>query len=407
MMKTSNNTLSVFLNKQHVGFLNKLPGQRMFFNFSEEYLHLQQRPTLSQSFFDNQSNLISETKTTQTRAPEFFSNLLPEGYLRQYLSEINNINSEREFQLLSILGEDLPGAIIIKDGDLEINSVNTNAADKSKKSSEEHLKFSLAGVQLKFSATFNKDLLTIPANGAGGNWIIKLSSQRFTRVPENEFSMLSLAKSIGIEVPEFKMIPSNHIRGLPKDIINPEENVFAIKRFDRAHAHRVHIEDFAQVYNLYPHLKYQKVSYSNMAKMIYDTIGDNALKEFIKRLTFNILIGNSDMHLKNWSLIYRDGVTPELSPAYDFVSTINYLKDNDMALSIVGEKNMHKVDLKLFEKMANKANLPSAFIKSTVIETVNKTIKSWRELKTSFPLTKESLNTIEKHMLSLPLSLDS
>ena len=50
-------------------------------------------------------------------------------------------------------------------------------------------------------------------------------------------------------------------------------------------------------------------------------------EEFIRRLVFNILIGNADMHLKNWSLIYPDRCRAALAPADDFVSTIAYIGD--------------------------------------------------------------------------------
>jgi serine/threonine-protein kinase HipA len=54
--------------------------------------------------------------------------------------------------------------------------------------------------------------------------------------------------------------------------------------------------------------------------------------EFIRRLTFSALIGNADMHLMNWSLIYPDRRTPQLSPAYDVWSTVVYLEDPHAAL---------------------------------------------------------------------------
>ena len=82
--------------------------------------------------------------------------------------------------------------------------------------------------------------------------------------------------------------------------------------------------------------------------MIWILTGETGLLEFIRRLVFTILIGNGDMHLKNWSFIYVDGLTPELSPAYDFVSTIPYIPDNQLALNLAGEKNMNAIGLEHF-----------------------------------------------------------
>jgi len=49
--------------------------------------------------------------------------------------------------------------------------------------------------------------LTIPAEGVGGSWIVKLPSTSFESVPENEFAMMTLARMIGINVPEVRLIP--------------------------------------------------------------------------------------------------------------------------------------------------------------------------------------------------------
>ncbi len=59
---------------------------------------------------------------------------------------------------------------------------------------------------------------------------------------------------------------------------------------------------------------------------------DRSIDQLVRRLTFSVLIGNGDMHLKNWSLIYRDRRRPELSPAYDLLSTVPYIQGNEAAL---------------------------------------------------------------------------
>jgi hypothetical protein len=64
------------------------------------------------------------------------------------------------------------------------------------------LRFSLAGVQLKFSAVMEASGgLTIPAHGVGGSWIVKMPSTQFATVPEVEFVMLELARAAGLDVP--------------------------------------------------------------------------------------------------------------------------------------------------------------------------------------------------------------
>src|SRR5207253_4544770 len=80
------------------------------------------------------------------------------------------------------------------------------------------LRFSLAGVQLKFSAVMEASGgLTVPAGGMGGSWIVKLPSARFAAVPENEFVMLELARRVGIAMPPNRLIDMAKIKGLPEE----------------------------------------------------------------------------------------------------------------------------------------------------------------------------------------------
>jgi len=56
-----------------------------------------------------------------------------------------------------------------------------------------------------------------------------------------------------------------------------------------------------------PSKKYESVSFANITGMVWQLTGEVGLTDFIRRLTFTILTGNGDMHLKNWSFIYKDG----------------------------------------------------------------------------------------------------
>ncbi len=92
----------------------------------------------------------------------------------------------------------------------------------------------------------------------------------------------------------------------------------------------------------------------------------NCTLVYISRLAYTILIGNGDMHLKNWSFIYHDGHTPELAPVYDMVSTIPYIPDETLALKFIKTKDMMLCDIKLFETMAEKAELPKKIVLDSV-----------------------------------------
>ena len=105
--------LDVRLNGRAIATLTHLQGDRTIFAFNEDYVEDANRPTLSLSYKDNLGGLITNSRPTQRVVPPFFSNLLPEGHLRRYLAERAGVNPQREFFLLWMLGQDLPGALSI------------------------------------------------------------------------------------------------------------------------------------------------------------------------------------------------------------------------------------------------------------------------------------------------------
>ena len=110
-----------------------------------------------------------------------------------------------------------------------------------------------------------------------------------------------------------------------------------------------------KVFGLYSAKKYGKASYDLMAEVIDAEAGETSLLEYVRRLVFTIAVGNGDMHVKNWSLLYEDGRTPILSPAYDFIPTIVYMKNDRLGLRLAGEDEFRKITLEHFQKLAARA----------------------------------------------------
>ena len=399
--------LEVALYGRRIGTLTLLPGDQTLFVFDQEYVDDLQRPTLSLSFKDVMGELITDIRRTRTRLPPFFSNLLPEGALREYLATKTGINPRREFFLLWMLGKDLPGAITVHAADgvtPPFERDDRKGIDEQSQGYDYH--FSLAGVQLKFSGMVNATGgATIPAAGVGGSWIIKLPSTIFDRVPENEFAMMELARAIGINVPEVRLIPLQAIQGIPQSRRQQGGNhALAVKRFDRTDSgERVHIEDFAQIFGVYPENKYERASYRNLAEVIWLETGESGLTEFIRRLVFNTLIGNGDMHLKNWSLIYPDRRAAQLSPGYDFVSTIAYLPDEKLALTLAHSKQITALTLDELTWFAAKARLPEKQVLDTAKETVRRFLKVWHRSKTAEQIEESVRAPIQQLVKQIPL----
>lgn len=373
-------TLEVRLGDTVVGALTHLGNEALIFTFDRTYLEAGgNRPTLSLGFKAADGGLVEQMRPTHVRLPPFFSNLLPEAHLRQYLAARGGVHPDREFFLIWLLGADLPGAIEIRslDGTAPpAESGTPTLADVEK----QPFRFSLAGVQLKFSALMETSKgLTLPLAGVGGDWIVKLPSPRFEAVPENEYAMMTLAKAVGIDVPEVRLVATKDIDRLPQDLPEAFGQSLAVRRFDRPNpGERVHIEDFAQVFGVYPENKYRKASYGSIARVLWLEAGEEAITEYTRRLVFNTLIGNADAHLKNWSLIYPDRRSPKLAPAYDLVATTPYLPADRLGLSLGDTKEFTEIDLERFRRFAEKAGLPVGIVLQIAKGTAERFRDLWR-----------------------------
>jgi serine/threonine-protein kinase HipA len=400
------NALSVRLHGKHIGVITRLAGDRQLFAFEQDYIDDENCATLSLSFKSSTGGLVTDTRPTGRRVPPFFSNLLPEGHLRDYLARRADVNPEREFFLLAVLGADLPGALVVapfEGGEQQIESEHDHQHDNERREDErgeKPLRFSLAGVQLKFSALMEATgCLTVPAGGMGGSWIVKLPSARYKAIPENEFAMLELARRVGIAVPENKLVEVASIKGLPAEAHTVEGQALAVKRFDRLPDGRpVHMEDFAQVFGEFPNHKYHNYSYANIAAVLWAEIGDEAVIEFVRRLVFSVVIGNADMHLKNWSLLYPDWRVPALSPGYDFVATLPYIPNDDLALSFGESKSLHDITPDQMRRFADTARIPASPLWQIVMETVGRAAAAWDELPEADVLPKALRTDIGQHI---------
>ncbi|HET6629077.1 MAG TPA: HipA domain-containing protein [Woeseiaceae bacterium] len=398
--------LNVLLYGAPVGTLTRVEGDRTLFAFNEAYIANENWPVLSLGFKDSFGQLMTEFNPVQTRVIPFFSNLLPEGRMRSYLAERAGVNPQREFFLLWVLGQDLPGAITMEPADGDAwPSDSGQGLELIEEARENALRFSLAGVQLKFSAIDNAGKgLTVPAKGIGGSWIVKLPSREFEGVPENEFSMMTLARLVGIDVPPIRLINVDAIGNLPKGVARLKGQALAIERFDRlSDGAAVHTEDFAQIFRLYPDDKYGKASAMNIATVIGAEGGEADIVEFVRRLTFNTLIGNADMHVKNWSMIYPDRRTATLAPAYDFVSTVAYIPDGAAALKVSRSKRFDEFSEDELAHMAARARLPEKIVLETARQTAALFHEHWHAEKKNLPLATAVIDAVEAHVKTVPL----
>ena len=110
------------------------------------------------------------------------------------------------------------------------------------------------------------------------------------------------------------------------------------------------------------------------------------------------------MHLKNWSLIYPDKRTPALSPAYDLLSTIPYIPNEDTAaLNYCRTKRMAEFDADELRALAAKARLPEKIIIDAATETVRRFRETWDAEKNNLAMPNKVNELIDEHAPTVPL----
>lgn len=375
-MTSSERKHSVWLGDYPVGTLNQR-GDYTWFVFTEEYVNDPGRPVLGLIFEQD----MHARHASALRLPPWFSNLLPEGRLRDWIAAERHVSVDREMELLAEVGHDLPGAVQVLPEDGLPHERRPVASTTPHAPEHPDWKFSLAGVGLKFSMVKHDDRLTLPAVGDGGDWIVKLPDRVYPDVPRNEYAMMCLARAAGIEVPDLRLVHRDHVSDLPSNVWpEHEEWAYAIRRFDRDDDRRlVHIEDLAQVRNIYPDHKYYG-NFETVAALLYRRHDTRSLREFARRLAFIVLISNGDAHFKNWSLIYRDPQHPTLSPAYDLVSTAAYRigdAPEDLGLKFGGTRRFDRVNLDTFARLQERLGAHDASLVDVVTALVHQVRELW------------------------------
>ncbi len=230
-------------------------------------------------------------------------------------------------------------------------------------------KLSIQGVQPKLSILLNVRKENFEVVEKGGRFILKPPHIRFDEVPQNEDLSMKLANAVGIEVPLHGMI------------YNQDGTLsYFIKRFDRSGNKKIATEDFSQLLQYSRDTKYD----SSMEKVI-SVIEKHCTFPVIEKLKlfrlviFNFLIGNEDMHLKNFSLITRKNQVT-LSPAYDLLNTTILMRaKEEIALPINGRKSkLTRHDLVYYFGI-ERLKLPVEVLEKEILNFRN-SLETWNDL---------------------------
>ena len=182
------------------------------------------------------------------------------------------------------------------------------------------LRMSVGGAQPKASLAIRNGELEVV--GSGGTYLLKPSTEMHPHISENEHFCMTVARESGLEVAECCLIT-----------LEGGEFAFLTKRFDRAKKSKIHLEDFASVLERPAHEKYSRTycDIVSAAKKHCRDIGLERIRIF-RLILLSYVIGNNDLHLKNFSLLDQKSFY-RLSPAYDIVCSTRYYPDQqDLAL---------------------------------------------------------------------------
>lgn len=361
--------------KQHlVGFITGNTSEDATFIYADSYLELPHIRPISLNLPLQKESFTPE----QTRI--FFEGLLPEGFSRKSVANWLKADEDDYVRILENLGRECLGAVqVYKEEDkrddvfyepLSREQVCALAAEGATQSTkllmETHL--SLAGASGKVGLYFHQDSKRwyLPKGRAASTHIVKQSHVRLHQMVLNEQLCMLTAKKIGIEVPQSFII----------DLGKGEDDkvLYATKRYDRvldsdrqvddlSYPLRLHQEDFSQALGIPSNQKYERSVSSYMKKMfqILNDFSSNPIEDKMKlwdMIVFHYLIGNTDGHVKNFSLLYSaDMKSIRLAPAYDIVSTSVYGLTDEMSFYIGGELKRSNMDRETFQEAAREVQL--------------------------------------------------
>ena len=345
---------------------------------------------------------ISSHEYVAGPAHTFFMNLLPEAAVRQAICARLGISPDNDFALLQAIGGECAGALSLTDParppadpddfgyeELQTKRLQDLIADDAIPLliGGPTTRLSLAGAQDKLPVAVLDGKLHLPLNAAPSTHILKLPNPRYPHLPVNEAFSLGLARQLGFEVVRGELFTGTD----PPSLL--------VTRYDRAPSEdpwpvrRLHQEDLCQATGLPPTRKYEAeggLTLVRAATVVRDHVTRPLVdvRRVIQWQAYNVVLGNSDGHAKNLSILYSDdGV--QLAPLYDLVSTREYERlDRKLAMGVGGRQNPDEIGraewIKLSEELRIGQRVTLALIRDVAQRSLD-ALKDWtREFRGSY-----------------------
>ena len=312
----------------------------------------------------------------------FFANLLPEEKIRAVIARNLGVSLNNDYGLLERIGGDCAGAVSLypENGEQkrepgryrqlspdELAAIIRELPQRPLLAGEKGIRLSLAGAQKKLPVFFDDEHFYLGYGALPSNYIIKPAIEDLDSTVENEAFCMALAKEVGLEV--------------PRSFIHQHEDtrVFVVKRYDRVtkadETRRLHQEDFCQALGIPPEFKYETEGGPSLAAC-FNLVRQRSIRSgkdvlsLLNWVIFNYLIGNSDAHGKNISLLLLpEG--PMLAPFYDLLSTriyAHYGLAEGLAMKIGGENDPGVIQKKHWELFAGEVGIKPRLVLTRVVD---------------------------------------
>ena len=371
--------LLVRIDEDVVGRLWLDDKKRFCFQYNKEWLERFKTPLSlslplrSDPFIDDESH-------------PFFANLLPEDKIRTVIARNLGVSLNNDYGLLERIGGDCAGAVSLypETGEPkrelgryrqlspdELAAIIRELPQRPLLAGEKGIRLSLAGAQKKLPIFYDDEYFHLGYGNLPSNYIIKPAIEDLDGTVENESFCMALAQEVGLEVPRSFIYQHEDTR------------VFVVKRYDRItkadETKRLHQEDFCQALGIPPEFKYETEGGPSLATCFNllrnaSTRSGKDVLSLLNWVIFNYLIGNSDAHGKNISLLLLpEG--PMLAPFYDLLSTrvyAHYGLAEGLAMKIGGENDPGAIQKKHWELFAEEVGIKPRLVLTRVADFAQK-----------------------------------
>jgi len=377
----------------------------------DENYHFEYDESWIEKGFAISPHLVFNSPYTSSTIKRFLENLIPEGEGLEDIATFARISKNNTFAMMHTIGYDTAGALMFGENSEESKAIFREITSKELSERIEQIesqsiaiwdktvRLSLAGVQAKLPVIIRDEKIGLGNGTLSSTHIMKFQTKKHLHIVVNEFFCMTLAKKIGLNVADVNL---KRFESSP---------VLLVKRFDRVYKDdvvtRLHVIDGCQMLNLSPAYKYEQnfgslrdvqhiregASFQKLFAMTKKcTIPAVAQLELLHWAMFNLIIGNSDAHGKNFSyFVDKRGIKP--TPFYDILCVMMYDFDHNLAMAYGDEFNPNEVFAYQLREFAEEIGMNHKLVSKVLLKECDKIIKALNGdiIKRELLIEKESV----------------